>query len=152
MEKKGFYTVQSWMLDMPLSLVETVIYAVIYGFSQDGETTYRGSLSYLSRKAKVSKDTARRALVKLTEGGYIQKIERTFGGVTFNDYRILQGGIANCNPIIKKKIKLIILSQIRRTRVLFRHPFQRLQHTAGKEATAYRQRHSLHSTNPTDGW
>lgn len=94
---KGYTLIQDWMLELPLSLTETVIYAVIYGFSQDGETTYRGSLSYLAKKAKVSKDTARRALVKLTEGGYIQKIERTFGGVTFNDYRILQGGIANCN-------------------------------------------------------
>lgn len=87
MEKKGFYTVQSWMLDMPLSLVETVIYAVIYGFSQDGTSRYQGSLAYLAGMAKCSKDTARRALQKLVSEGLIEKIEKEVNGVTFNDYR-----------------------------------------------------------------
>ena len=87
MEKKGFYTVQSWMLDMPLSLVETVIYAVIYGFSQDGASRYQGSLAYLAGMAKCSKDTARRALQKLVSEGLIEKIEKEVNGVTFNDYR-----------------------------------------------------------------
>jgi hypothetical protein len=76
MEKKGFYTVQNWMLDMPLSLVETVIYAVIYGFSQDGASRYQGSLAYLAGMAKCSKDTARRALQKLVSEGLIEKIEK----------------------------------------------------------------------------
>lgn len=97
MEKKGFYTVQSWMLDMPLSLVETVIYAVIYGFSQDGATRYQGSLAYLAGMAKCSKDTARRALQKLVADGLIEKIEKEINGVTFNDYRCnLQAPLAKC--------------------------------------------------------
>jgi DNA-binding Lrp family transcriptional regulator len=97
MEKKGFYTVQSWMLEMPLSLVETVIYAVIYGFSQDGATRYQGSLAYLARMARCSKDTARRALQKLVADGLIEKIEKEINGVTFNDYRCnLQAPLANC--------------------------------------------------------
>lgn len=98
MDKKGYILIQDWMLDLPLSITETVLYAIIYGFSQDSESCFRGSLAYLARKGKVSKDTIRRALNKLTDGGYIQKIERIVNGVTFHDYRTMQGGIANCNP------------------------------------------------------
>lgn len=97
MEGKGYYTVQSWMLDLPLSLVETVIYAVIYGFSQDGATRYQGSLAYLAGRAKCSKDTARRALQKMVADGLIEKIEKEINGVTFNDYRCnLQAPLAKC--------------------------------------------------------
>ena len=114
MEKKGYIIIQDWMLDLPLSLVETAVYAVIYGFSQDGESTYSGSLPYIARKCKSSKDTARRALRKLVEDGYIEQSEMRLNGVKFNAYRIAaggsklqggvancNGGVANCNPIIK---------------------------------------------------
>ena len=96
MENKGYIVIQDWMLDLPLSLVETMAYAVIYGFSQDGETAYRGSLTYLARKCKVSKDTVRRALNELVQQGYIEKIEKKMNGVTFNDYRTMLPPIANC--------------------------------------------------------
>lgn len=98
MERKGYTIIQDWMLDLPLSLAETVIYAIIYGFSQDGESVFSGSLAYIAEKAKSSKDTARRALARLVEKGLIQRIEVTKNGVKFNDYRVLplQGGVANC--------------------------------------------------------
>lgn len=86
MENKGYYTVQSWMLDLPLSLVETVIYAVIYGFSQDGATRYQGSLAYLAGRAKCTKNTARKALQKMVAEGLIERFEKEVNGVTFNDY------------------------------------------------------------------
>lgn len=106
MEKKGFYTVQSWMLDMPLSLVETVIYAVIYGFSQDGATRYQGSLAYLAGMAKCTKNTARKALQKLVADGLIERYEKEINGVTFNDYacknvvplKKLEGGTPKIAP------------------------------------------------------
>ena len=89
MENKGYILIQDWMLELPLSLVETVAYAVIYGFSQDGESAYKGSLAYLAHKCKVSKDTVKRAASKLVEDGYVEKIEQKFNGVTFYDYRAL---------------------------------------------------------------
>ena len=97
MENKGYYTIQQWMLELPFTLVETAIYAVIYGFSQDGNTKFQGSLAYLARMAKVSKDTARRALSKMVEGGFIVKTEKQVNGVTFNDYHCnLQAPLAIC--------------------------------------------------------
>lgn len=98
MENKGYTLIQDWMLELPLSLVETMVYAVIYGFSQDGATSYRGSLAYLARKCKVSKDTTRRALTRLVELKFIERIERNMNGVIFNDYRTMQVPLANCNP------------------------------------------------------
>lgn len=103
MESRGYTLIQDWMLDLPLSLVETTIYAVVYGFSQDGESTFSGSLAYMARKCKSSKDTARRGLRKLEELGYIDRIEVPVNGVTFNIYKVskrdgnLQGRIAKCN-------------------------------------------------------
>lgn len=98
MENRGYIVIQDWMLDLPLSLVETTIYAIVYGFSQDGESSYSGSLGYLARKSKVSKDTARRALQALVEGGYIERNEVVKNGIKFNLYRHckLQGVVANC--------------------------------------------------------
>ena len=102
MDNRGFTTIQDWMLDLPLSLVETTIYAVVYGFSQDGESAFKGSLSYMARKCKSSRDTARRALRKLEELGYIERIVIPVNGVEFNTYKVckgsfdLQGGIAKC--------------------------------------------------------
>ena len=106
MDKKGFYTVQSWMLDMPLSLVETVIYAVIYGFSQDGATRYQGSLAYLAGMAKCTKNTARKALQKMVADGLIERYEKEINGVTFNYYacknvaplKKLEGGTQKIAP------------------------------------------------------
>ena len=98
MENKGYTLIQDWMLDLPLSLVETTLYAIVYGFSQDGESSYSGSLGYLARKCKVSKDTARRALHHLVESGYIERNEITKNGIKFNIYRHskMQGVVANC--------------------------------------------------------
>ena len=102
MENRGYTLIQDWMLDLPLSLVETTIYAVVYGFSQDGESAFNGSLSYMARKCKSSKDTARRALRKLQELGYIERIVIPVNGVEFNTYKVckgganLQGGVAKC--------------------------------------------------------
>jgi DNA-binding Lrp family transcriptional regulator len=102
MERTGYTLIQDWMLDLPLSLVETAVYAMVYGFSQDGESTFKGSLSYVARKVKSSKDTARRALRKLEELGYIERIVVPVNGVEFNTYKVadggctMLGGIANC--------------------------------------------------------
>lgn len=96
MENRGYILIQDWMLDLPLSLVETMAYAVIYGFSQDGETAYKGSLTYLARKCRVSKDTVRRALHNLVEAQYVERIENKINGVTFCDYRTMPVPLANC--------------------------------------------------------
>ena len=97
MEKKGYILIQDWMLDLPLSLAETVIYAVIYGFSQDGESKFTGSLAYLAKKSKVSKDTVKRSLAKLVEDGLIVKTPIHKNGVLFNEYGVSKMHLPHAN-------------------------------------------------------
>lgn len=88
MTSKGTYTaIQDWMLDLGLDIYETLAYAVIFGFSQDGESTFTGSLSYLGRKIMCSRSKVIRVLKSLTEKGLVQKIELTKNGVKFCEYR-----------------------------------------------------------------
>lgn len=103
MESKGYTLIQDWMLDLPISYREIAIYAIIYGFSQDGETRFEGSLGYLARKTKASKDTARRSLQKLMEEGLIELTIVNKNGVEFHTYKAaffeggkMRGGIAKC--------------------------------------------------------
>lgn len=100
MENKGYTLIQDWMLDLPLSYREIAIYAIIYGFSQDGETRFEGSLGYLAFKTKATRDTARNALRKLVDGGLIERTIVNKNGVEFHTYKVrpmgggkIQGGI-----------------------------------------------------------
>ena len=81
------------MLDLPLSYREIAIYAIIYGFSQDGETKFEGSLAYLAKKTKATRDTARSALRKLMEEGLIERTIVNKNGVEFHTYKaVFEGG------------------------------------------------------------
>ena len=92
MENTGFTTIQDWMLDLPLSYREIAIYAIIYGFSQDGETRFEGSLGYLARKTKSTKNTARAALQKLMAEGLIEQGKINRYGVEFHTYKVISTG------------------------------------------------------------
>lgn len=88
MAMKGTYTaIQDWMLDLKLDVWETIAYAVIFGFSQDGESTFTGSLAYLSRKMMCSRAKTINALKHLVELGLVQKISIIRNGVKFCEYR-----------------------------------------------------------------
>ena len=81
------------MLDLDLDLIETVIFAVIWGFSQDGESRFRGSWKYLQNSAKCSRAKVSRTIKRLVELGYIKKNDQTVGGVKVCEYYIAGGGI-----------------------------------------------------------
>lgn len=92
-----FTTIQDWMLDLGLDIYQTMAYAVIFGFSQDGESTFKGSLSYLGRKMMCSRSKVIRSLKEMTERGFLQKIEITRNGVKFCEYRAIvrdTGGVS----------------------------------------------------------
>lgn len=87
MECKTYTITQDWMLDLGLDIYETTIYAVIFGFSQDGESTFAGSIAYLCRKAMCSRSKVIRSLKSMSDNGLLQKIEITRNGVKFCEYR-----------------------------------------------------------------
>lgn len=84
---ENYFQISGWMLNR-LNLKGTAlqIYSIIYGFSQDGESYFTGSLQYLSDFTNSSKPTVIKALKELVEKGYILKHEYLINGVRFNKY------------------------------------------------------------------
>ena len=54
---------------------ELLIFAIIHGFSQDGQTHFTGSISYLNQWTGLDKSTIIAVLKKLVEKEYLQKFE-----------------------------------------------------------------------------
>ena len=73
--------------DLELKGNELLIYAIIFGFSQDGESKFTGSCSYLCEWTNSSKQSVFRCLKTLCEKGYLQRFENIINGVTLVDYR-----------------------------------------------------------------
>ena len=91
--KEGTYVnIQSFMVnELHLSGNALIIYAVIYGFSQDGDSWFTGSRSYLAAWCQASKSTVSRNLETLCADGLIERRERTESGVLLVDYRVVRG-------------------------------------------------------------
>ncbi|HAU84216.1 MAG TPA: hypothetical protein DCW90_01500 [Lachnospiraceae bacterium] len=87
MNNGGYTVVQDWMLDFGFDLTSTFVYAIIYGFSQDGESVFQGTQKWLAEKCNCSKDTIKRILKNLTQKGFLIKLDREINGVTFCDYK-----------------------------------------------------------------
>ena len=87
--KEGnYYTVQSFMRnDLKLKGNELSIYAIIFGFTQDGESWFTGSLTYLQDWLGVSKNTVRSALDSLVGKGFIFKDTQSVNGIFYNRYK-----------------------------------------------------------------
>lgn len=90
--KNGTYVnIQSFMVnELHLSGNALIIYAVIYGFSQDGNSWFTGSRAYLAAWCQASKSTVSRNLDTLCSGGLIERRERTESGVLLVDYRVVR--------------------------------------------------------------
>ena len=99
-----YYTVQGWMRsELCLSGNALAVYAIIYGFSQDGASAYSGSAAYLADWIGCSKRTILSVLADLTERGYLKKETTYKNGITFNDY-VATMGPANNTDLPGEKI------------------------------------------------
>lgn len=105
--KDGTYVnIQSFMVnELHLSGNALIIYAVIYGFSQDGDSWFTGSRAYLAAWCQASKSTVSRNLDALCSDGLIERRERTESGVLLVDYRVArctqneQGGVPKMGTV-----------------------------------------------------
>jgi hypothetical protein len=83
----SYYTVLGWMREeLGLKGNALAVYAIIYGFSQDGASEYAGSARYLAEWLGCDKKTVLRALADLTEKGHLVKRTTYQNGVTFCNY------------------------------------------------------------------
>lgn len=72
--------------ELGLKGTELMIYAIIYGFSQDGSSAFTGTISYLMQWCKATKKTVITALNELTNRGLLLKTVDTVGGVRVCKY------------------------------------------------------------------
>ena len=83
-----FYHVGAWMrTKLNLKGVALEIFAIIYGFSQDGESKFTGSINYLCEWTGVSRPTVINTLKGLVDDDLIIKETETINGVTFSRYK-----------------------------------------------------------------
>lgn len=80
-KNENYLVIQGWMVnELGLKGNELVLYALIYGFSQDGEQGFRGSIQYLMDWTNSSRKTVYNLLKSLEEKNLIRKIEATLEG------------------------------------------------------------------------
>lgn len=85
---ENYYQISGWMLNrLNLKGTELQVFAIIYGFSQDGESMFAGSLPYLCDWVGASKPTIIKALKDLVSKEYIIKDTLEINNVTFNRYK-----------------------------------------------------------------
>ena len=98
---RHYVTILGWMVsDLHLKGNELIVYAIIHGFSQDGETVFSGSLAYLQAWTGRTKKPLIAILKKLQDKGLLLKRDKTVGGVHFCEYKttpvvekVHQGGV-----------------------------------------------------------
>lgn len=79
--------IQGWMInELKLSGNELILYALIYGFSQDGESEFYGSLNYVSTALNCSKPTVIKALNSLIDKNLIFKNQNSINGIVYSKY------------------------------------------------------------------
>lgn len=87
MKENTYFVVQSWMVtDLKLSGNDLIVYAIIYGFSQDGESRFTGSLQYLADWCNATKAGIQKNLKNLIEAGLIEKYESFKNNIKFCEY------------------------------------------------------------------
>ena len=107
---ENYYQIQGWMINrLKLKGTALIVYAIIYGFSQDGENEYTGSLQYLCAfLGGVSKPTVIKALQELTKQGYIIRREETVNKVMFTRYKVNLTLLKNFNGGSKEILPAVV--------------------------------------------
>ncbi len=132
MHNENYINIQGWMINkLNLTGNELVLYAIIYGFSQDGQSEFYGSIRYIMKFMGVSSDTAQsnlkklinKKLIKRTKESHYQVYQKLVQGVpetgtvgvpetgtnkynTNNKYNNNKGPVANAplnNPLKEKE-------------------------------------------------
>jgi hypothetical protein len=90
MKDDNYIVIKGWMINkLGLSGSALLVYATIYGFSQDGESCFRGSIPYLASCAGITDRGMRVVLQRLLEKGFIEKDAVVNAGIQYNTYRAL---------------------------------------------------------------
>lgn len=107
---ENYYQISGFMINrLGLKGVPLNVYAIIYGFTQDGESEFTGSLQYLCDfTGGTSKPTIIKALKELTESGYLFKRKEVISGVQFNRYKVNLHLLKNFNEGSKETLQGVV--------------------------------------------
>ena len=84
---ENYVCIHAWMInELKLKDNELLVYAIIFMFSQDEESSFRGSLNYLANWCSCTKQGIMKNLKSLLEKGLIVKKENVIQGVKFVEY------------------------------------------------------------------
>ena len=84
---ENFIVIQGFMVnDLKLKGNELLVYAIIYGFSQEKDQVFNGSLQYLADWTNSTKQGIIKNLKSLVEKNYVKKTEKIINGVKFCEY------------------------------------------------------------------
>ena len=89
------------MRALGLSGNDLMVFALIYGFSQDGQGCFYGSLNYICETCGISRRTAIYILNDLVERGFLLKEETIQNGVKRVLYQVNRGS-AEIAPVVQK--------------------------------------------------
>lgn len=94
-DSNKYIVIQGWMVEeLKLKGNELLVYAIIYGFSQDNESYFSGSLQYLADWTNSSKESIRKVLLSLLNKKIIIKKEKFINNIKFCKYQAIKlGGI-----------------------------------------------------------
>lgn len=100
-----YYTVQAWMVnDLGLHGNELALYAIIWGFSQDGRSEFVGSISYIQEWLGCSRPTAIKTLATLVDKGLIiKKVAKN--GFDCNAYKALPNPLEGSQNSLPEVVK-----------------------------------------------
>lgn len=88
-KRENYITIQGWMIsDLDLKGTELLVFALIYGFSQDEQTYFRGGLQYICDWVGGTKPTIMKILKSLEDKKLIIKKEIYNNNVKFCWYAI----------------------------------------------------------------
>lgn len=90
MNNNNYICLQGFMLaDENLKGNDLILYALIYGFVQDGETEYYASLNYMSEALHLTKRGVQKILQRLVDMGYLEAEEKEIWGAKRTRYRAI---------------------------------------------------------------
>jgi hypothetical protein len=100
--EKSFITIQAFMVnDLHLKGNELLVYAIIYGFSQDGESEFTGSLQYLADWTNSTQQGVLKALKSLLQKQLILKNEKRNGFIKYCTYKTTETKFNGNEPLNK---------------------------------------------------
>lgn len=89
MKDNTYIVIQSWMIsELDLKGTELIVYATIFGFTQDGESRFKGSRQYLAKWCNGTTRSVQTALNSLVDKGLLQKFDNIVNNVKLCEYAV----------------------------------------------------------------